>query len=141
MRVGCVRFNAVGGNLLLGSYLIFAGGAVLGAVGSLVFISRSLSPSTGTAAQATDQGRLRRIALSITLGVYMALALLASVVGLALGAIQLAIIAATLLLMAGAGLIAILKFDLAGATSSSSTSPSSNVKSSGSIDPGSNEGI
>ena len=89
------------------SYLIFAGGAVIGAVGSLVFISRSLSTSDRDGIRDAAQDRTRLLALLATLGIYTLLTFACFVIALALAEDGLAIIAGTLLLLAIAGLIGV----------------------------------
>lgn len=92
---------------MIGSYLIFAGGAVIGAVGSLIFISRSRSIIDEDQTDSVAQGRTRRLAMLVTLGVYAFLAFVCTVIALALGNQTIMIIAAALFLCAVAGLTAV----------------------------------
>lgn len=88
--------------------LIFAAGALAGAVGSLWFIARSV-PRTGP----QDRVGRRKLALSIVLVVYAAMALLAAITGLLIRDTSLAGVAGLMVLFSIVGLAVVWQSDAA----------------------------
>jgi hypothetical protein len=88
--------------------IIFAGGALAGAIGSLWFIVRSV-PGAGTK---NEMGK-RKLAMMLVLAVYAVMALLAVAIGLAIRNTGIAGVAGVVFLVAAAALALVWQSDAA----------------------------
>jgi len=88
--------------------IIFAAGALAGAIGSLWFIARSV-PGAG----ADEAMGKRKVAILLALAVYAAMALLAAIIGVALRDTGVSGVAGLLLLLVVAGIALVWQSDAA----------------------------
>jgi hypothetical protein len=89
--------------------IIFAVGALLGAIGSLWFIARKI-PAHGASSEATTN---RKLAIMVVLAVYAAMTFTATVIGIALQATGVAVIGALFCATAMVSLAFVWRSDLA----------------------------
>jgi hypothetical protein len=83
---------------------IFAGGALAGAIGSLVFAARALPRQSEDGADGFPKGK-RKFALLFILGFYATISLVAFSVGIALGNSEVTVIAGAFVAMTASGLV------------------------------------
>lgn len=105
MRKGRANVSVREGNTLTSTYLLFAAGVLLGAVGSLVFILRSRALLEEEPGDDAHPDRLRQLAVRLTLVTYAVLAFILLVIAVVLGDIASIITGGILVVFASAGIV------------------------------------